>query len=959
MAGTSSGADACAMSANPSGGAAFQTARTAPRLPAAMTNGAPRPDLRGRQSECEALDRLLESVRSGQSRVLVLRGEPGVGKSALIQYLLESASGCHATCSVGAESEMELAFSGLHQLCAPFLDRIERLPSPQRDSLRTAFGLDTGQPPDRFFVGLAVLGLLSEVAEERPLVCVVDDVQWQDRASAQSFAFVARRLHAQAVGFVFAVREPSEGHEVAGLPELVVRGLSDGDACALLDSVVPGRLDECVRDRIVAETRGNPLALLELPRGLTPAQLAGGFGLPDAMPLASRIEQSFLRRLAPLPVGTRRLLLAAAAEPAGDVTLLWRAAGRLGLGIDAASPATAAGLIELGTGVRFRHPLLRSAAYRAATVSDRQEIHRAFAEATDPDADPDRRAWHRAHAALGPDESVAGELERSAGRAQRRGGVAAAAAFLERAAQLTPDPARRGARALAAAQAKFHAAAPDTALDLLATAAMAPLDELQRARHDRLRAQITFARTRRSDAPPLLLDAARRLEPFDVGLARETYLEALGATIFAGRLSGARNLREAAQAAITAPPGSRPPRAIDLLLDGLATRFTEGYAASVSPLRRALDAFWQDDGPDEGDMRWLWLACPVAPEPVAPDLWDDETWDRLTARAVALARDGGALTVLPVALTARASFHVHAGNFPTAATLIAEADAISEATGNTPLRYTSLLLAAWRGQEAHASQLIEADVRDATARGEGRAIGLAEHASAVLHNGLGQYPIALAAARRACEYEDLGFFGWSLAELVEAGARADAPDEAAAALAQLEERTGVAGTSWALGMQARSRALLSNGEEADALYREAIDRLGRSSILVHVARAQLLYGEWLRREQRRVDARDQLHEAHETFSRIGAQAFAERAGRELAATGETVPRRTAETRDHLTAREAQIALFAADGQTNPEIGARLFISPRTVEYHLRKVFTKLGVSSRKELRRVLAPPVPS
>jgi DNA-binding CsgD family transcriptional regulator len=961
MAGTSSGADACAMPvATPDQHAEMldRALAGAYALPAAMTNSVPRPALPGRHREGGALDRLLANVRAGQSRVLVLRGEPGVGKTALIQYLLESASGCHATRSVGVESEMELAFSGLHQLCAPFLERLERLPSPQRDSLRTAFGLDTGQPPDRFLVGLAVLGLLSEVAEERPLICVVDDVQWQDRASVQSFAFAARRLQAKAVGFVFAVREPSEGHELAGLPELMIRGLGDGDARALLDSVIPGRLDECVRDRIVAETRGNPLALLELPRGLTPAQLAGGFGLPDAMPLASRIEQSFLRRLEQLPVETRRLLLAAATDPVGDPTLLWRAAGRLGLGIDAAAPATAAGLIELGTGVRFCHPLLRSATYRAATVSDRQAIHRAFAEATDPDADPDRRAWHRAHAAQGPDESVARELERSAGRAQRRGGVAAAAAFLERAAELTPDPARQGARALAAAQAKFDAAAPDTASELLATAAMAPLDELQRARLDRLRAQIMFARTRGSDAPRLLLDTAKRLEPFDIGLARETYLEALGATIFAGRLSGARNLREAAEAAITAPPGSRPPRAIDLLLDGLATRFTEGYTASVSPLRRALDAFLQDE-PDAGDIRWLWLACPVAPEPVAPDLWDDETWDRLTARAVALARDAGALAVLPVALTSRASFHVLAGEFATAAALVAEADATSNATGNTPLRYTSLLLAAWRGQEAPASQLIEADHRDATARGEGRAIGLAEHASAVLHNGLGQYRVALEAARRACEYEDLGFFGWSLAELVEASARADAPGEGAAALAQLEERAGAAGTSWALGMLARSRALLSGGEEADALYREAIDRLGRSRILVHVARAQLLYGEWLRREHRRVDARGQLHEAHETFSRIGAQAFAERAARELAATGEIMPRRTAQTRDYLTAQEAQIARLAADGHTNPEIGTQLFISPRTVEYHLRKVFTKLGVSSRRELRRVCAPHVPS
>jgi DNA-binding CsgD family transcriptional regulator len=896
---------------------------------------------------------LLADVRGGQSRVLVLRGEAGMGKSALLEYLLDGASGCRTARTAGVESEMELAFAGLYQLCAPFLDRLERLPGPQREALETVFALSEGPPPDRFLVGLAVLGLLSDVAQDRPLVCVVDDAQWQDRAAAQCLGFVARRLLAESVALVFAVREPSDAPDLAGLPELMIRGLGGADARALLDSVTPGRLDESVCDRIVAETRGNPLALLELPQGLTAAELAGGFGLPDILPLSTRIEQSFLRRLTSLPPETRRLMVVAAAEPVGDVTLLWRAAGRLGLGAEAAAPAQTAGLIDFGVRVRFRHPLVRSAAYRAATAHERQQAHRALAAATDPQSDPDRRAWHRAHAAVGPDEEVAAELERSAERARARGGVAAAAAFRARATELTPDPVRRAARALTAAQAKFDAAAPEAALELLAAADPAQLDELERARGARLRAQITFVRTRGADAARLLLEAARRLDPFSPALAREAYLEALRAAIFAGRLVEGSSVETVADAARAAPPAGRPPRAIDLLLDGLATRFTEGYAAAAPSLRRALDAFWQEGEPTEDDMRWLWLACPVAPEPIAPDLWEDETWDRLSGRAVTMAREAGALTVLPIALTARAGVHVHAGEFSAADALVDEADAISAATGNAPLRYTSLLLAAWRGDSTRAQELTEAAFADAAGSGEGRAIGLAEHASAVLHNGLGEYPVALAAARRACEHDDVGFFGWSLAELVEAGARARAADKAAAALAQLEERTAAAGTSWALGMQARSRALLSTGEEAEALYREAIDRLGRSSILVHVARAQLLYGEWLRREHRRTEAREQLHAAHKTFSRIGAQAFADRAGRELAATGETVPRRTAETRDYLTAQEAQIARLAADGHTNPEIGARLFISPRTVEYHLRKVFTKLGIGSRRELRRAL------
>jgi len=914
-----------------------------------VSNSHPGPGLRGRRTECAALNQLLAEARAGQSRVLVLRGEAGVGKTALLGYVHEQASGFRVARASGVESELELPFAGLHQLCTPMLSSLAGLPGPQRDALGTVFGLSTGEAPDRLLVGLAVLGLLSEVAEERPLVCLVDDAQWLDQASAQALAFVARRLLAEPVAVVFAMREPSEEQQLGGLPQLTVEGLSGGDARALLDSVTPGRLDERVRDRIVAETRGNPLALLELPRGLSAAELAGGFGLPDAQSLASRIERSFLRRLQSLPVKTRQLLLAAAAEPLGEVTLLWRAAGRLGVGADAAAPAEAAGLIELGARVRFRHPLLRAAVYRAAAVPDRREVHRALAEATDPGADPDRRAWHRAHAAAGPDEAVAGELERSAGRAQGRGGVAAAAAFLQRSAELTPDPARRGARALAAARAKFAAGAPDAAYELLAMAELGRLDELQRAELARLRAQMAFAERRGSGAPRLLLDAAKKLGPLDSGLARETYLEALGAAISAGRLGRGLTVRKAAEAARTAPSAPQPPRPLDLLLDGIATRLTEGYVVGVPPLRRALDALRRHGGRSEaGVMGWLPLAT------IAPELWDDATWHELTARALGLARELGALAVLPVALTYRAAVHVHEGEFGAAAGLLEEANAITAATGNAPLGYISMMLAAWRGEEPRALDLIEAVVQDATARGGGRELGLARYATAVLHNGLGGYEAALVGARRACEYEDLGFFGWSLAELVEAGARSGASDEASAALRQLAERTSAAGSDWAFGIQARSRALLSDGAAADTLYREAIDRLGRSRIAVHLARAHLVYGEWLRREQRRVEAREHLRAAHDMFGRFGAAAFAERARWELQATGETVRKRTMDTRDVLTMQEAQVARLAAEGHTNPEIGAQLFISPRTAEYHLHKVFSKLGISSRRQLRHHLA-----
>lgn len=918
-----------------------------------------RTELRGRRHECESLDRLLDDVRGGQSRALVLRGEAGIGKTALLDYLATRASGCRIARAAGVESEMELAFAGAHQLCAPLLSHRDRLPGPQREAIGTAFGLTEGTAADRFLVGLAVLSLLSEVADERPLICIVDDAQWLDHASAQVLAFVARRLLAEPVAIVFAVRNQSEEKELGSLPVMVVEGLKDADASALLDSAIPGRLDERVRDRIVAESNGNPLALLELPKGLTAAELAGGFRRPDARPTANLIEQSFLRRVRALSVETQRLLLTAAAEPVGDATLLWRAVRVLGIADDAAAPAVADGLIEVGARVRFRHPLARSAAYRAATARERREIHRALADVTDPGADPDRRAWHLANAALGPNETVAAELERSADRAQGRGGMAAAAAFLERATGLSPDPVRRVARALAAAQAKFEAGAANEAHELLAAAEIGPVDELQRARLARMRAHIVFAQRRGSDAPALLLDAAKQLEAVHPALARETYVEALGAEIFVGRL-GRRNEVRVAAAARAAPRAPDPPRSADLLLDGLATRFTEGYAAAVEPLGRALHSFREQAArTKDGIIRWLWTACPVAPEPLSADLWDDESWHELADHAVRLARDAGALATLPIALSYRAAVHVHAGEFDAASALIYEADAIAEATGNAPLRYTALALAAWRGDEGPAVRLIDAGVREATARGEGRALGLAGYATAVLYNGLGRYQAALAGAQQACTYDDLGFFGWSLIELVEAGVRSDAPDVASGALRQLEERARAVGTDWALGMLARSSALLEDGRAAEALYREAVARLGRCRIVVHLARAHLVFGEWLRRKNRRVDAREQLRIAYEMLGRIGAEAFAERARGELLATGETVRKRVVESRDVLTAQEVLVARLAAQGRTNPEIGAQLFISPRTAEYHLRKVFTKLGISSRRRLRDAIRDVAPT
>ncbi|RUP04426.1 MAG: helix-turn-helix transcriptional regulator [Mycobacterium sp.] len=916
--------------------------------------------LRGRRAECTALERLTSHARSGESQVLVLRGEAGIGKTALLDFVAECAQGFRTARVSGVESEMELAFAALHQLCLPLLDCLEELPAPQREALDIALGHSAGPAPDRFLIGLAVLNLIGSSSQAKPLLFLVDDAQWIDRVSAQTLAFVARRLVAEPVCLVFAIRDGLGNDELTGLAELRLQGLNSSDARALLDSAVLGRLDNQVRDRIVAETRGNPLALLELPKGLTTEELAGGFGPPDPRPLAGQIEHTFLRRIEQLSGHTQQLLLVAAAEPVGDAALLRRASDALGLPHDAAAAAEAAGLIDVATTVRFRHPLVRSAAYRAAGLMERRRAHRALAEATDGAVDPDRRAWHLAIAANGPDEAIAVQLERSAERAQARGGVAAAAAFLERATQLTDDPVRRATRALAAAQAKRDAAAFDAADELLTIAESgASLDDLQRACLSRLRAQIAFARSRSgdADAPTVsdsavgLLDAARQLAGLDVAQSRETYLEAVGAALFGGRLCPHGGIRMTAAAARAAPPGPEPARAVDLLLDGIAIRATAGHAASLSTLRDALARIRTAAAAgDEGVMGWFWQAFPIVQESAAHELWDDEVWHQLAAHAVRLARDAGALAVLPLALVYRAGVHVQAGEFAAATALIEEADAITTATGYAPVKYHSVLLAALRGIESDALSLIESARHDGTARGEGRVVGLTNFAVAVLYNGLGRYEEALAAARQACEDEDLGLFGWCLIELVEAGARSGDVQAARDALAQLEERAQNSRTDWATGVLARSQALLADDRKAERFYLQAIECLGNTRIAVQLARAHLVYGEWLRRCNRRVDARAQLHTAHEMFSRMGAHAFAERARRELLVTGQKVSKRSSAPAGELTAQESQIAKLAGAGLTNPEIAAQLFISTHTVEWHLRKVFAKLGIKSRRQLR---------
>lgn len=920
----------------------------------AMASGGEQLRLRGRDGESRRLRDLIGAAKGGSSGVIVLRGEAGVGKTSLLDYAATVDPAFRVVHVAGVESDMELAFAGLQQLCAPLLEYADGLPAPQRDALNVAFGLGAGPVPDRFLVGLAVLSLMAAAAQRRPLLCIVDDAQWLDQVTVQTLGFVARRLAAEPVVMVFAVRDRAE--VLAGLPELVVEGLSDRDARELLDDVMIGGIDPRVRDRIVGETRGVPLAILEVPRTVSPTELAGGFWISGKRSSTAALETEFVRRVQALPRQTQVLLLVAAAEPIGDPALFLGAAAHLQIAVDALGPAEAEGMIEFGPRMRFHHPLMRSAAYRASDLGDRRSVHGALAAVTDPESDPDRRAWHRAHAVAGPDDDVAAELEASASRAQARGGIAAAAKFLERATALTADAAMRGSRAIAAAQAKRDAAAPEEARDLLDVATLAPLDPLEQATVARMYAQMDFASSRAgvtgaprmSEAARRLLAAARALEPLDAELARATHLEALAAAMYAGRLADSALLPEVAAAGRAALTGvAEIGGSGDLLLSGMTSRVLDGPGAGAESLRVGLENTNADTLGDGPVTQWPF---PIVQESAAHELWDDAVLQRIAADMVRKARDTGALAVLPPALAYRAGVHVYTGEFASAATLIEEANAITASIGNMPVKYHSLTLAAWRGDPENAVGPIEEAATDAAARGEGRLVGLSGYLFAALYNGLGRYEEALAAARGSCEYEDLGFYSWSLCELVEAAVHTGDRAEALRVLPLLEERAGRSDTDWGSGVVAAARALLADAKEAEAHFVEAIELLERAGITPQVARTRLSYGEWLRRAGRRNDARDQLSRAHDVFRRMGADAFAERARRELTAVGEKVRRQAITTGDELTAQEAQIASLAGDGLTNQEIGAQLFISAHTVEWHLRKVFAKLGITSRRQLR---------
>ena len=894
----------------------------------------------GRDAELERLGELLAAVGDGGSAGLVVRGEPGVGKSALLEQLIASASGFQIARAEGVEGEVDLPYAGLQQLCRSMTDAIGALPQPQSDALRVAFGLSSGDVPDRYLVGLAALSLMSEVAGTQPLLCVVDDAQWLDPETTRALAFVARRLGADSVGLVFASREIVE--ELDGIPEVQLGGLSAADSRVVFDSVLVGHLDGTVRERLLAETHGNPLALIELPRAVTSAGAATGVVRQSHDSLSARIEDSFRRQVEQLPDDTRQLLLLAAAEPLGDPLLLVRAAAQLGLSVESADPAEEAGLFEIRERCSFRHPLVRSAVYGAATPGERRAAHGAIAEATEPELDADRRAWHRAQATAAPDEEVATELERTAARAKARGGLAAAGAFLERAAMLTPDGGKRAERALAAAEVMYEAGAYDAVDNLLRVLEGVRLDELQAARAESLTAQVALSLGRDlGDSILRLLGAGERLAHLDHGLANAAHLEALR---WAFHLPNPDVLSAVADA-LNRSPAPESGAIVEMFLRGWAQLLEQGYPAGTDLLREAMFTLRETPQLEASDLPLVYFS-----EGIARSIWDVDTWETLMQRGVQLARDAGALLMLTRVLTGWANAKVATGDFPAAAIAFAEAEAVADLTRERP-DWDSALFDAFQLDEPDALRRIDLQERNDPLGGS----YFFDHARALVYNAAGRYEPALEAAQRSCDRNPTGTYTWALVELVEAAVRCGQQERARVAFEQLADRTRLASTDWALGLEARSAAHLSDDPAvAEPLYLSAIERLGRAGTRPDLARAHLVYGEWLRRENRRLDAREQLRLAHDMFSEMGVPGFAARARRELAGTGETARKRTDDTRADLTAQEAQIAQFASEGLTNPEIGAKLFLSPRTIEWHLRRVYPKLGVSSRKELRAVLS-----
>ncbi|KAA0100033.1 LuxR family transcriptional regulator [Mycolicibacterium sp. P1-18] len=902
----------------------------------------------GRRTELDVMAELVDAARHGRSGSVVLRATAGLGKTYLLDRVVdEYATDMQVIAISGIEAETVFDYAALQRLCSQLLGHVDRLPELQRRALKVAMGAESGDPPDPFLVGLAVVNLLSEAGAQRPLLCIVDDAQWIDDVSRQALGFAARRLQADRVAMIFATRD-ADAYHLDGLRQLRLPPLTDAESRTLLDAVLPGRLDHRVRDRLLGEAAGNPLALTEMPVTLTPGELAGGFGLVNPRTSPGSVEDVFTQRLQALPERTRLLLLIAAAEPAGEAGWLWAAAERLGLGVDDAAAAEAAGLVRLDTRIGFRHPLVRAAIYRSEPAAQRHRVHAALAETiTGPDA-ADYRTWHRAHAISTPLEAIAAELVVSAERARHRGGIAAAAAFLTYSVELTPDAGTRARRALGAAAAKLDAGDIGAATRLVDTAAATTVDAGHHARVALMRARLAFASDRGREGPRLLLAAARELADLEPDASRDTYLEALMAAMIVGRLAeDADGPVAVAVAARRAPPPATPPRSVDLLLDALITRFTDGYVTAAPALKKALLAYLRDVHAGTADPRWHDVT-----NRICLDLYDFSAYAVLAGKQLEMLRAAGELTVLPAALTTLAAVHAIGGEFDAGQALLDEALVVASATGAPPHRSATAFLAAHRGDEELWRTSAGQTVSEGTDRGEGTELTVALLSKALLHNGLSWHEDALDACRSGLRYDDIGLYGCLLIETVEAAAYSGHHNEARDAAAELVTRATASPTESALGLAARATAIAKGAEATDVDFQQAIAHLERSPLAVYRARTHLVYGEWLRRHRGNGDAVAQLRLAHDLCTRIGADAFAERAARELEAAGGAAAQRNPRYDAGLTARERHISRLVRQGLGNAEVADKLLISHRTVEWHLRNIYNKLGVTSRRELRLV-------
>jgi DNA-binding CsgD family transcriptional regulator len=907
-------------------------------------------ELLGRDEELAWLGRALDDARRGRSRVLVVQGEAGIGTTTLLDRAAATATDCTALRVSGCESEQELTYASLHQLLGPLLPSYGALPDPQRRALGAAFGLIDGLPVDRFLLGLAVLSLLGMAAQEQPVVVIVDDAHLVDDGSLAVLSFVARRLDADRIAILFGLRRDRPAAALAGFPVLPLAGLHEGAVEELLRARTGVSICAAVASQLLAATGGSPLAIVEIGGLLSEDQLAGRDDLPDPLPIGGRLEAHFDDIVRALPeAGQRLLLVAAAASAPADHGFVPAAATALGCWPHGLVVAERAGLLHLDPMPRFRHPLVRSVIYAGSPAEARRDAHRVLSESATEAGDLVRAAWHLGLAASEPDEAVAARLEAVADDALERGGCGMAAAFRVRAAALTPDRGMRVDRSVAAAQNLLLSGSATRARDLLAELDPNIGDQVQRGVARRLHGQVRYATGEATGTVPLLLAAAEDLRDVDRQLARDTLLDGLSAAQLAG--SSPHAGESSADVALVAR--SMPllhgtaPKVADRVLDASAAVHLEGAAAARPELLAALaevtgmGSSLDRQGRPTEQVRWLGLGCWTAGA-----LADDVNQLELARRLEAAARPHGALASLSVALLHLAMARLAQGLLPTAIDHLAERTALQEAMG-WPADVGELISRSWRGDADGARAEVAHVAALVAASGHGWMLAFSDHASSVLDLGHGHYGAALEPARRAY-WDNPSFALVAFPNLIEAAVRSDASELAFEAAADLRRRTGPCPSPLVSALLESAAAVAAGPSTAEEHFEAALQRLPWPDGVVG-GRIALLYGEWLRRQKRKLDAREQLRHAHAVLVTSGASAFADRARRELAAAGERTARPIDGRPSALTSQEAHIARLAAAGATNAEIATRLFLSSSTVDYHLRKVFRKLGVTSRRQL----------